>query len=86
MNEGNLTVIRDHTLPTETNPITSAAWNYRLAGKHKYVDDGIIDLKINTETMDITEKDGRKIKDKHAVDCQNMFKRVVHNAESIGMK
>ena len=82
---GNLTMIRDHTLPEEPNPVTSAVWRNRPVGKHKYVDDGIMDAKINMETV-TPEGDNYQVKNKHAVGCQNLFRRVVHNAESIGMK
>ena len=42
MSEGNLTLIRDHTLPSKPNPKTLAVWTPRPPGKHKYVDDSII--------------------------------------------
>ena len=49
---------------------------------HKFVDDGIVDSKIDMENVSV--EDGQK--DKHAIASQNVFRRVVHNAESIGMK
>ena len=81
------TMLRDITIPDEPNPPTSAVWTHRQAGKHKFVDDGIMDSRIDMENVKATMVDGgRPVKDKHAVATQNLFRRVVRNAESIGMK
>ena len=80
------TMLRDTTLPSEPNPKTSAIWKDRPSGKHKYVDDGIIDSKLNMETVDAEEVEGKLVKDKRAISAQNMFRRVVYNAEAIGMR
>ena len=77
-----LTVLRDQTLPPEPNPVTSATWRPRPTSKHKYIDDGLMDTKLNMET--VAELNGER--DKHALDCQNLFRRVIRNAELIGMK
>ena len=78
-----LTMLRDKTLPPEPNPSTSAIWTPRPTEKHKYIDDGILDTKLNMETVD-TDQDGTRTK--HAVCAQNMFRRTIRNAELIGMK
>ena len=49
---------------------------------HKFVDDSIIDTKLDMENV----KNINNVKDKHAIASQNIFRRVVRNAESIGMK
>ena len=49
----------------------------------KYVDDNVINEKLNFDTVMI---DGAAVKDKHAVRTQNAFRRVVHQAEGVGMK
>ena len=41
---------------------------------------------MNMETVPEIEVDGQAVRDKHVVLTQNMFRRVVHNAEEIGMK
>ena len=76
------TVLRDTTVPLEPNPPTSAIWKHREPSMHKFVDDSIIDSKIDMENVQVVS--GKK--EKHAIASQNMFKRVVRNAESIGMK
>ena len=82
------TVLRDRTLPDEPNPVTSAVWRDRPPDKHKYVDDGIIDTRIDMENvLAVPDPDGGlPTKDKHAIAAQNMFRRVVYNAEGIGMR
>ena len=79
----NVTVLRDQTIPDEPNPTTSAVWKPRPTTKHKYIDDGILDTKLNFETVPVSD-DG--CKHKHAVDTQNVFRRTISNAESIGMR
>ena len=79
----NVTVLRDQTLPEESNPPTSTIWKPRPTSKHKYIDDGILDTKLNFETVAVSS-DGRKYK--HAVDTQNMFRRTISYTEGIGMK
>ena len=76
-------VLRDQTLPPEPNPVTSAVWRDRDPDTHKFVDDGIIDSKVNMET--VIQDPSTMIRDKHAVASQNTFKRIVRNAEAIGM-
>ena len=76
------TLIRDTTIPEEPNPPTSAVWKDRDAELHKYVDDSVIDARVDMENVE----ESNKTKNKHAVASQNMFKRIVHNAEAIGMK
>ena len=78
----NITVLRDQTVPDEPNPPTSAIWKPRPTSTHKYIDDSILDTKVNFENVDAVQ--GKKIK--HAIDTQNMFRRTIKNAESIGMK
>ena len=78
---GDRTVLRDQTLPAEPNPSTSAIWKHRPTSVHKYIVDSIQDTKLNYKT--VTAQDG--IKAKHAIDAQNVFKRTIRNAESIGM-
>ena len=80
----NITVLRDKTLPEEPNPVTSAVWKHRPTDMHKYIDDGILDTKLNMET--VQARGDPPTKDKHAVDTQNVFRRTIRNAESIGMK
>ena len=80
--DNNITLLRDTTVPDEPNPVTSAKWKSRDTDMHKYIDDCIMDTKLNFETVEL--KSG--IKDKHAIDTQNVFKRTIYNAESIGMK
>ena len=84
-NDPDLTVLRDQTIPIEENPPTSAVWRPRDAGFHKYVDDGIAHSKLDMENVQMTT-DGSRIKRKHVVASQNLFRRVVHNAVSIGMQ
>ena len=81
-NREDITLLRDTTLPEEPNPVTSAVWKHRPTSTHKYIDDSISDTKLNMETVQLA--DGRK--DKLAVDAQNVFRRTIRNAESIGMK
>ena len=76
------TVLRDITQPAEPNPPTSAIWKDRPSTTHKYIDDSIIDTKLNMENV-LTVDGGRA---KHAVACQNVFRRTIRNAESIGMR
>ena len=78
--------LRDITPPPEPNPKTSAIWRPRPTSTHKFIDDGIIDSRLNMETVREDERGGVKTKDKHAVNTQNTFRRTVHNAEAIGMK
>ena len=58
-------MLKDQTLPPEPNtPIpTSAIWKDRPTETHKYIDDSIIDSRINMET--VRAIDGKRIK--HAV-------------------
>ena len=76
-------LLRDVTLPPEPSPVTSAIWRHRPTSVKKYIDDSISDTKINMETV---EQDHLNCRDKHAVDAQNIFRRTIRNAESIGMK
>ena len=81
------TLLRDRTLPLEHSRKTAAVWKDRPTSKHKYVDDGILDTKLNMEnTVATTDMSGKVTRDKHALSCQNLFRRVIYNAESIGMK
>ena len=77
-----VTVLHDKTIPHEPNPPTSAVWTGREAGTHKFVDDRILDSRMDMKNEPIL--DGKKTK--HAIASQNLFKRIVRNAESIGMK
>ena len=70
------------TIPDEPNPPTSAVWKPRPTSEFKYVDDSTLCTRINTENVDVL--DGKKTK--HAVQTENVFRRVVRNAEEIGMK
>ena len=80
------TLLRDLTIPDEYSPATSAVWRERDSGTHKFVDDGIIDTKLNMDNEQLIIRDGMRSKNKHAVATQNLFKRIVSNAEAIGMK
>ena len=80
------TLLRDRTIPLEPNPPTSAIWQGREGGTHKFIDDGIIDAKINTENVVAVTVDGKPTKNKHSIVTQNIFRRTIRNAESIGMK
>ena len=67
-----LTMIRDRTIPEEPNPTTSAVWRPREAELHKYVDDSIIDSKLDMETVTaVTDEAGLTIKLKYAIASQN---------------
>ena len=82
-----LTVLRDQTIPEEPNPVTSAVWKPRNTSEHKYIDDNLLDTKLDMETVPTTTTAGGKpVKNKHSVSCQNSFRRIVRNAELIGMK
>ena len=82
-----VTQLRDRTLPPEPNHWTDAIWKARRTGVHKFVDDNILDTKINMDTAeDEVAVDGTRTKTKHAVDTQNVFKRTIRNAELIGMR
>ena len=66
---------------------TSAIWIPRDPSIHKFVDDGIIDSKLDMEnTTAVIDGQGVTKKTKHAIASQNLFRRIVKNAESIGMK
>ena len=80
------TLLRDKTIPLEPNPPTSAVWRGREGDTHKFINDGIIDAKINMENVVAVTEDGRPAKSKHSVVSQNIFRRTIRNAESIGMK
>ena len=80
-----ITQLRDLTIPTESNPWTSAKWIDRPVDKHKYVDDGILDTKLDMENVITKHENGQPVCDKHAVACQNVFRRVIRNTELIGM-
>ena len=81
-----LTQLRDTTLPPEPNHWTDSKWKERPVDKHKYVDNGILDCKLNMDTAIPRQDGGTVVKDKHAVACQNKFRRITRNAELIGMK
>ena len=49
----------------------------------KYVDDNVIVKKVNFDTL---QTDGYSFRTKHAVRTQNLFRRIVHQAQSVGMK
>ena len=49
----------------------------------KYVDDYVMNEKLNFDTV---ATDGYSFREKHAVRTQNLFRRVVHEAEHCGMK
>ena len=51
-------MLRDITLPHEPNPPTSAIWRDRKGGTHKFIDDGIIDTKLNMETVSLEDRQG----------------------------
>ena len=76
------TLLRDRTIPLEPNPPTSAIWRHRPTSVHKYIDDSIQDSKLNYENV-ITLNGSRT---KQAIDAQNVFRRTIRNAETIGMK
>ena len=82
--DNDITLLRDTTIPSE--PVTSAIWKPRAAENNKYVDDGIIDSKLDMENVITTMISGRPTRSKHAIASQNMFRRIVRNAELIGMK
>ena len=84
LNDPNLTMLKDQTIPLEKIPPTSAVWRPRKAGFHKYIDDGIADSKLNTMEGVPQSEDGRRVK--HAIASQNLFHRVVRNATTIGMR
>ena len=88
MSDPDLTLIRDRTIPDEPNPVTSAIWRPRTSDLHKYIDDQIIDTKLNMETVEASDPGNGTLpmKDKMAVSTQNMFRRIVHKARAIGMK
>ena len=50
------------------------------------MDNGILDCKLNMDTAIPRQDGGTVVKDKHAVACQNKFRRITRNAELIGMK
>ena len=81
-----LTMLNDQTLPPEPSPVTSAVWRPRKVGCHKYIDDKILDDKLNFETVTATDDGSTQKKEKHAIATQNTFRRIVRNAEQIGMK
>ena len=49
----------------------------------KYIDDNILHEKIN---MDLVPTDGHSFRNVHAIRSQNLFRRIVHQAEWCGMK
>ena len=49
----------------------------------KYVDDNVLIEKLNFDTI---RTDGYLFRLKHAIRTQNGFRRIVHQAESVGMK
>ena len=80
------TMLRDTMLPPEPNPKTSAIWKPKPTSTHKFIDDGIIDSRLNMETVQEAMNNGVKTRDKHTVNTQNTFRRTVYNVEAIGMK
>ena len=82
LRDPNTTVLRDLTIPEEPNPPTSAIWKPIPTSMHKYIDDCILDTKLDFENEPVI--DGHK--QKHAIDAQNLFRRTIRNAELIGMK
>ena len=79
------TQLRDRTIPHKPNPQTSAVWKDRDPETNKFVDDGLVDCKVDMENVTPVDVGGVLTKDKHAIAAQNVFKRIIHNAESIGM-
>ena len=73
-------------VPHEPNPKTSTKWTPQKVAVLKYVDDGVQLEKINMETAQEKERDGKKIKVKHAIPSQNVFRFVLRKATSRGMK
>ena len=73
--------------PETNSRATGFRWRAKPARKRKYVDDGIIACKINMQTGQETGElvNGKKVKQKHDLLTQNMFRRVVEKATSRGM-
>ena len=61
-------------------------WVRSLARLLRYVDDGFGLSRINFENSFGFTVNGVKQRVKHAVQSQNVFRHLVRNAESIGMK
>ena len=73
-------------VPEEGNHWTEARWKRRKVRIKKYIDDGINTDKINFENSYGFNINGQPHRVKHAVPLQNVFRRVVRNAEGKGMR
>ena len=58
----------------------------RLAILLRFVDDGFCLSRVNYENSLGFVVNGTKHRIKHAIQCQNVFRHLVRNAEEIGMK
>ena len=73
-------------LPPEPTPRTQARWKDRPAKVYKYVDDAIISDRICMENAHRYEDEETAVREKLAVQTQNLFRRVTGKAEWKGMK
>ena len=74
------------SVPHEPNDRTESKWRPILAKLLRYIDDGFNLSKVNFENSFGFCVNGVNHRVKHAVQAQNVFRHVVRNAESIGMK
>ena len=74
------------TIPEEVNKKkTGLRWKRRDARTLKFVDDSMSITKVNMDSAEVGMEEGKTIKDKHDLQAQNVFRRVVRKAESRGM-
>ena len=75
------------SIPVEINKKkTGLRWRPRHPRTFKFVDDGMTATKVNMDSASpCVLEDGRQGKDKHDLQSQNLFRRVVAKAESRGM-
>ena len=73
-------------LPPEPHPKTQAKWKDRPVKLYKYVDDALQCDRVNMENANRYEDEDCNVREKHAIQSQNLFRQVVGKAEWKGMK
>ena len=64
---------------------TGLTWRAERPWTFKFIDDGLILAKICTDTVAPEPGNGKLLRNKHDVQTQNLFRRVVAKAQSRGM-
>ena len=74
------------TVPEEKNKKkTGLRWKRKRPRTLKYMDDGMSISKANMDSAAGSVVEGKLVKDKHDIESQNLFRRVVRKAQSRGM-